>query len=383
MIYLDSAATTAVHPDVIKVITEALTTHYGNPSSTYQLGRTAHELLESSRQTIARCLNVSSDEIYFTSGATEAINWAIRSQAYQSRELALGNHLVATSIEHSAVLKCLEQLEDEGFTYTLVNPNSEGEFTVDQFEAVSTPQTTGWIAMAVNNEVGSILPIESISKAAQSRGYWFHCDTVQAIGKVDCDYASYPITSFVVTGHKISGPKGVGILVYRPQNPAMQLHPMIVGGGQERSQRAGTENIPYIAGLAKAIELATGELTQHLAHYQSIKDDLLTSLKAHQIEYHLNGDTTHSVDNIVNLWLPDFESAKLRIQMDLVGIAVSAGSACSAGSIQPSRILKAYYPNETDRLVQSLRISFSPETTKNEIDQFVKTLVELKEKGDK
>ena len=243
MIYLDYAATTPVHKEVQEVIHYHLAETFGNPSSNYPVGQAAHEVLEQSRQQIAATIGVRASEVIFTSGATEADNWAVLSQARRARELGRGDHLVSTRIEHPAVMEALAQLEREGFQVTYLEPEDQ-EYRLEAFQAATTDQTTGWIAMAVNNEVGSRLPVEVLGQAALDQGLWFHTDTAQAINNLALNLADLPCTSCVIAGHKLYAPKGIGVLVYRPQDAEMVLEPQVIGGGQEGGLRSGTENIP-------------------------------------------------------------------------------------------------------------------------------------------
>lgn len=369
-IYMDYAATTPVRPEVSREIYRSLQEHFANPSSVYQTGKKSKAKLRQARQRIQKALDLEGYAIYFTSGATEANNWAIISQARRARELGYGNHIVATTIEHPSVHEVLLKLEYDGFKISWVNPLKAGQMTVDQFEVASTETTIGWIAMAVNNEVGSILPIGTLSEAAERRGIWFHCDVVQAIAHQNI----IGPTSMTLSAHKLAGPKGVGILAYRSNDKAMSLQPLIAGGGQESGKRSGTENLPYIMGMALAIELMVDERPINQSHYKLLSDYLYRQLKLHQITYQRNGDPAHHVDNIHSLYLPGQLASQLLIKADLKNIYLSAGSACSAGSILPSRILRAYYPDNEARWQESIRISFGPSSKQDEIDAFISLL---------
>lgn len=231
--------------------------------------------------------------------------------------------------------------------------------------------------MAVNNEVGARLPIEAIGEAAREHGYWFHCDTVQLIGKYDIDFGKIPVTSFVATGHKFNAPKGVGFMVYQPFKPEMKLLPFIMGGGQERGMRSGTENLAYIVGMVEALRLRYHSLQDNIRQYEHLEALLYQQLEASKIDYEVNGDTSHKVPYITSIWIKNTPASQLLIQMDLAQICVSAGSACSAGSIQPSRILQSYHPHENTRWTESLRISFGYGSEDKDVEMFVKTLSEI------
>lgn len=372
MIYLDYAATTPVRTEVVQIINEVLINSFGNPSSTYRIGKASNYQLTLARQELAGLLKVDSSEVYFTSGATESNNWAIRSQAEQARSLGKGNHLVSSAIEHPSVMKLLENLAENGFEVTYVQPTETGEITTQAYLAASTPQTIGWIAMAVNNEVGSILPIQDLGVLAKEKDLWFHVDAVQAIGHLNWDFSQVLCTSFVGTAHKFYAPKGIGFLIYRPWANGMFLKALIHGGGQEADKRSGTENLPYILGMVKGLELLSQEASDNLVKHQALQDYLYQELTANQIIYEVNGHSDHRVPYINSLWFKNALASQLLILLDLADIYVSAGSACSAGSLTESKVLKAYYPNQSDRWNQTLRISFGNDTTEADIDALIK-----------
>lgn len=375
MVYLDNAATTPVREEVLEVIHQALKDNYGNPSSTYEIGKSAKRLLNNARKQLAELLNVPESNVYFTSGATEANNWAIRSQAYTARDKGKGNHLVATAVEHSSVKKMLQYLETEGFSVTYITPDAEGRITTEAFIDATTSQTIGWIAMAVNNEVGSVLPVFQLGEKAQELDLWFHVDAVQAIGHLDWNYADLNCTSFAASGHKFNAPKGIGFLVYRPYDKEMILEPLIYGGGQEFGKRPGTENMPYIVGMVKALEIALAVLPEMIEHYKELQSYLFAELRRNNIPFEINGDLNHHAPHINNIWLKGILASQMIIKADLAGVALSGGSACSAGSITVSPVLEAYYPDETDRLQESIRISFGYQTTQRDLDEFIEVLV--------
>lgn len=375
MIYLDYAATTPVDPQVQKVISQALAESFANPSAGYRLGKSVKHQLLTARQKMKTLLNIQEDaDLYFTSGSTEAINWALKSQAYQARALGLGNQIITTSIEHSAVMRTLDDLSDQGFEIIHLSPNEEGQFQLDQFIQATSETTIGWTVMAVNNEMGTLLPIKELGNYAQEKGLWFHVDATQAIGYQATGFDHLPCTSFSGSGHKFYAPKGIGFLVYQPWNPEMILKPLLHGGGQEYGLRSGTENLPYILGMVEALELMVAERDQLKEHFQSLSQYFNQALLDSGLDYQMNGDRSHHNHRIHNLWLKGHLASQILIQLDLQAIYISAGSACSAGSVKPSRVLKAYYPDNKALWEESLRISFGKATNRQEIDQLITAL---------
>lgn len=376
MIYLDYAATTPVAREVLTVITQALQTNYANPSSSYQAGKHNRHLLNEARHQLKQYLQIDEGELYFTSGATESNNWAIISQANRARELGYGNHIVSTAIEHPSVLEVLRFLETQGYEITYLNP-VEGQYEATHFIEASHEKTIGWVAMWINNELGTKLPIESIGTAARKYVQWFHVDAVQAFGQGPINLSLLQATSISASGHKLYAPKGIGLLYYHSWSKEMILQPLLHGGGQEKAMRSGTENLPYILGLVKAFELAT---TIDIKHFEELSNYLFEQLNAHQIDVERNGKHSLLSPAIINLYFPHLLASQLLIHLDLSGIAISAGSACSAGSLEVSHVLKAYYPQEDDRYQKSIRISFGKATTKEDIRQLVKVIKQLNER---
>lgn len=375
MIYLDYAATTPVRREVVETVREILAEEYGNPSGVYAAGRRAKTILTKARRNMADTLGVQADTLYFTSGATEGDNWAIRSQAMTARAAGRGHHIVATAVEHPAVAETLAYLETIGFTVTYLLPDADGMYSPDVFAAVSTKDTVGWIAMAVNNETGSRLPVAEIGIEARKRGIWFHVDAVQAVGHATWDFSQVPCTSFVLSAHKLYGPKGIGCMVYRPwETDPLPLQPLLYGGGQERGLRSGTENVPYIAGMAQALREAYGESRETMAGGAALTTQLLRQLAAAGIPAVRNGGKD-TVPYIISLWLPGISAVQTVIQADLAGFAISAGSACSAGSVAPSRVISTYHPTQPERATESIRISLGRLTTAADIEAFGAWLV--------
>lgn len=375
MIYLDYAATTPIDPKVANRMVEVMTNEFANPSASYQAGKHLKYKINQGRKQILDQLGFQGGEIYFTSGATEANNWAIMSQAYQARQLGYGHHLVAAAIEHPSVLETLSYLEGKGFEVTLIDPEPDGRYRAETFIKASRPDTSGWISMAVNNETGQILPIESINQAARQYVQWHHVDAVQALGKLDFPLGQMGASSYAISGHKIYGPKGIGALIYTPFEADMTLFSFIHGGGQEKGKRSGTENTLGILALVEAVKLMGPKDQQRLLELNKY---LHQALERAKIDYEVNGQET--VPNIVNLYLPKLVASQILIQMDLAGIAISAGSACSAGSLQVSHVLQALYPKEDRRHQASIRISFGRTTQESDFDAFIEILKRMQER---
>lgn len=380
MIYLDYAATTPVREEVVQTIQEALIHSFGNPSSTYRIGKASKHQLTMAREELAQLLGVDASEVFFTSGATESNNWALRSQAEQARKLGRGNHIVSSAIEHPSVMEVLDDLAQSGFEISFVQPRAEGVISSEDYLAATTEQTIGWVAMAVNNEVGSLLPIKALGELAREKDIWFHVDAVQAIGHLGWDFSDILCTSFVGTGHKFYAPKGIGFLVYRPWSKAMRLQALLHGGGQEADKRSGTENLPYILGMVKGLALLAEEAAGHLEKFQALQAYLYAELEANGIAFEVNGDPEQRVPYINNIWVKDYLASKILILMDLADVYISAGSACSAGSLTESHVLKAYYPEQVDRWSRSLRLSFGKDSSKTDIDSFIKQLKQVIER---
>ena len=369
--YLDYAATRSVLPEVVAEVTTHLTDTYGNPSSVSTIGKKAKRVLEASRERIATALQVDVNSVYFTSGATESNNWLIRTQAWRARQLGKGKHIVCLAVEHPSVMAVCEQLETEGFTVSqvAVSPTMTDEALIEAFESLTTDQTIGWVMMAVNNELGTVYPVQLMTERAKARRLWCHVDAVQALGKIDLPWGNIG-TSLTFSGHKIGAPKGIGLAIYQPEQSEMTLTPLLVGGGQERGFRSGTENVPYIAGLALAVELAQQRQIVMARHSEQLWQYLEQQLRTHHIRFERNGGMV-MVPSIVSVWFPDIIASQLLIQTDLRGIAISAGSACSAGSLSPSKVVQHYYPQPLQRAQESVRLSFGLETTVDELEQLV------------
>lgn len=366
MIYLDNAATTQPYPEVIEVMEHALSEYYGNPSSTYRLARLAKQQLDEAKNGLARSIQASPDEIILTSGGTEANNTALYALANRCDK----KHIVTTSIEHPSVFNVMKDLEQKGFLVTYLTPDETGCITVEQVEHALREDTSFVSVMMVNNETGARQPIASIGELLQGTDILFHTDAVQAYGTVEIDVTNGTVDMLSVSAHKIHGPKGIGFLYVKQGTP---FEAYIKGGGQEQNRRSGTENLPAIVGFAKAVEFI--DVKNRERHFRQLQETLLAEMDKNGISYLLNGTTSlakHS-PKIVNLWLKGIPSSKLLIQCDLKGIMLSAGSACSAGSLQPSRVIEAIYQDK-QRASESIRLSFSLDITVQDIQTVVETL---------
>lgn len=370
MFYLDNAATTPLLPEVVQKMTDVLTSVYGNPSSTHQIGRLAKQELAQSRETIAKSINAKADEIIFTSGATESNNAILSFLVEKSTK----KHVITTAIEHPSVLNYCQYLETKGYDVTYLPVDNNGIISLEQLKNSVTEQTGVISVMAVNNETGAIQPIAAIAQLAQEKGIYCHSDMVQAYGVLPIDVSELPLDAMSFSAHKIHGPKGVGCLYVKSSH---RFNSLFHGGSQEFSKRAGTENLAGISGFATAV--ANLSVVENNQHYKQLQNHLVTRLTEENIPYVVNGtlDEQYKVPKIINLWFKGIPAQKLLIQLDLNGICVSAGSACSAGSLQPSRVIKEQYPHESERAKQSIRVSFSRLTTVEEIECLVEKLVQF------
>jgi len=368
-VYLDNAATTAIDPEVIEVMTQVLKEDFGNPSSTHSFGRHAKNRLELSRKMIAKALNCSAQEIIFTSGGTEAINWVLRSVVADLKV----KRIISSKIEHHAVLHTLEALKKEfaiRIDYVDILPNGDIN-TTHLVELLTDAVPTLVSLMHVNNEIGNALDIERIARICKQHDVYFHTDTVQSIGKTMLDLQQIPIDFLAASAHKFHGPKGVGFAFVRK---GMVLQPLFHGGEQEKGLRSGTESLHNIVGMAKALELSLSSLEENKDLISELKKYTMEQFELHFPEFKING-SPDGFYNIINILLPFSEekSAMLLFHLDMKGIAISRGSACQSGSAKPSHVL-AEFLSESDRKKPSMRISFSHYNTKEDIDYLVSEL---------
>lgn len=375
MIYADNAATTKLSPVALQAMLPYLTEHYGNPSSLYTLGQRAAEALEEARKTVAQCLHCRPEEIYFTSGGSEADNQAIRSAARWGK-MRGKTHIISTAFEHHAVLHTLAALEKEGFTVTLLDVGPEGRVTPQQVAQAITDETCLVTIMYANNEIGTIEPIAELCKIAKAHGALFHTDAVQAVGHVPIDVKALDVDMLSLSGHKLHAPKGVGALYIRK---GLHIQRFMEGGAQERNQRAGTENVASIVAMGAAIELAVRHLNENVEKIAAMRDHL-TKRILEEIPYtRLNGHPEQRLPGNVNVCFRFIEGEALLLSLDLMGIAGSSGSACTSGSLDPSHVLLAIgLPHEIAH--GSLRLSLSEENTMEEVDYVVDALKKIVER---
>ncbi len=367
-VYADNAATTPVLPEVLEEMMPAFSEMYGNPSSQHKRGREAKVALDNARERIARCLGARADEIYFTSCGTESDNWAIKGGARKMRQTKGRTHIVTSKIEHHAVLNTCLALEKEGFTVSYVGVDEDGIVDLDELRSLVNENTALVAVMFANNEVGTIQPIKEITEIAHSVGALMFTDAVQAVGNLDINVKDLGVDMLSLSGHKIHAPKGIGALFIRR---GVTINNLIDGGGQERHKRAGTENLAYILGLAKAIEIAT-EKIKDLPRVAKMRDRLIEGLE--KIPYSkLNGHRTQRLSGNVNIGFEFIEGESLLLWLDIAGICASTGSACSSASLEASHVLLAMgVPHE--KAHGSLRLSISHETQDEDIDYIIDTV---------
>ncbi|HWP34255.1 MAG TPA: cysteine desulfurase NifS [Thermodesulfobacteriota bacterium] len=372
-VYLDHNATTPVHPRVAEAMLPFLREAYGNPSSLHWAGRAARQAVDAAREAVARLVGAEPAEVVFTSGATEADNLALRGVA----ELHPGGHIVTTAVEHPAVRETCAELARRGWRVTVLPVDRAGRLDLAQLEAALTADTCLVSAMLANNETGVLFPAEAIGRLCRSRGILFHCDATQAVGKVPVDMRRMGIDLLALSGHKLNGPKGVGALVVRK---GVKLKPQQTGGHQERGRRGGTENVPGVVGLGEAARLAAERLAAgEPARVAALRDRLERRILAAIPEVLVNGQGAERVPNTLNCSFRWVEGEALLLSLDLAGIAVSSGSACSAGSLEPSHVLLAMGLTR-EEASGAVRFSLGYETTEGELDYVVETLPPIVER---
>ena len=370
-IYLDNAATTKTAPEVVEAMLPYFSEHYGNPSSIYSLGTESKKAVSGVRESIAKSLGAATNEIYFTAGGSEADNWAIKAtaEAYAQK----GKHIITSAIEHHAVLHTCEYLEKRGFEVTYVGVDENGILKLDELEKAIRPDTILISVMFANNEIGTIQPIKEIGRIAKEHGILFHTDAVQAYGQLPINVDEYQIDMLSASAHKLNGPKGIGFLYIRK---GLKTRSFIHGGAQERSRRAGTENVPGIVGLGAASERAFARMEEKTKKEIELRDYLIRRIEEEVPYCRLNGDRTRRLPNNVNFSFRFVEGESLLIMLDMRGICASSGSACTSGSLDPSHVLLAIgLPHEIAH--GSLRLTLSEENTKEELDTTVEAIKEI------
>ncbi|HEX15774.1 MAG TPA: cysteine desulfurase NifS [Deltaproteobacteria bacterium] len=365
-VYLDNNATTPVDPKVLEAMLPFLGEHYGNPSSLHRFGRVVRKAIEEAREQVAELLGAHPDEVIFTSGGTEGDNAALRGVL---EALPDKRHVVTTRVEHPAVLNLCRYLEGRGYEVTYLSVDRLGRLDLEELRASLREDTALVSIMLANNETGVIFPLAEVAEIVKERGVVLHCDAVQAVGKMPIDLRSLPVDLLAISGHKFHGPKGVGALYVRRGTPWI---PLIIGGHHESGRRAGTENAASIVGMGKAAELAREEL-RHVDEVRSLRDKLERGILERVPRVLLNGDPHGRLPNTSNLCFEGVEGEALLLRLDEVGIAVSAGSACSSGSGEPSHVLKAMGVPEP-AIHGAIRFSLSRFTTEEEVDYVLQEL---------
>ncbi|UOY94116.1 cysteine desulfurase [Ectobacillus sp. JY-23] len=362
-IYLDHAATSPTHPQVVEHMIPYMTEMFGNPSSIHFYGRQARHAVDEARRACASSIGATPNEIIFTSGGTEADNLALLGVARANK--TRGNHIITTAIEHHAILNTCKMLEHEGFEITYLPVDETGRVNVQDVQEALTEKTILVSIMYGNNEVGTVQPIEEIGALLREHDAYFHTDAVQAYGIVEIDVKKLGIDLLSVSSHKINGPKGVGFL-YAAKH--VVFAPLLIGGEQERKRRAGTENVPGIVGFHQAILLAEAAREQKNQQYRLFKDIMISVFVNEGIQFEVNGGE-NSLSHVFNVSFTGMHIESFLVNMDLAGISVSSGSACTAGSIDPSHVLVAMFGKSSDKIRSSVRFSFGLGNTKEQVEK--------------
>lgn len=372
-VYLDHSATTYTDKEVLNEMMPYFTEIYGNGSSQHSFGRDAITAIDRARETIAKCINAKASEIYFTSGGTESDNWAIKGTAYSHKDK--GNHIISSKIEHPAAIQSLKSLEKEGFEVTYLDVSKEGIIDINQLESAITDKTILITIMMANNEMGAIQPIAEIGKIAKEHKIAFHTDAVQAAGALEIDVNKLNVDMLSMSAHKFYGPKGVGILYKRN---GLKIKRFMDGGEQERNLRAGTLNTAGIVGAAKALEIACRDMDKNNKHIAELRDYFVENVKSKITDILYNGpkDNSKRLPNNASFSFVYIEGESILMLMDMEGIAVSSGSACSSGSLEPSYVMLSIgVPIEIAH--GTIRFSFGKSNTKEQVDFVIDKLVEI------
>lgn len=371
-VYLDYAATTPVDKKVLAAMLPYFTESFGNPSSLYSYGRTARQAVAKARAEVADLIGAAASEIFFTSGGSESDNWAIKGMAFKLRREGKGNHIITSAIEHHAVLNACAYLEREGFNVTYLPVDDRGRINpIDVIEAI-TADTIIVSLMLANNEVGTVEPIAEIGKILREKNIFFHTDAVQAVGHIAVNVDELQVDALSLSGHKIYAPKGIGALYLRS---GVQPDALIHGGAQERNMRAGTENVAGIVGLGEAAKLAKLDLASEEKRLGKLRDILIEEILKIPHAY-INGDSDFRLPHNVSFGIENISQDTMLIRLDMAGFAVSAGSACSAGSLEPSHVLLAM-GQPTKKAASAIRVTIGRYTTAEDINSFIKALTEI------
>ncbi|MEI3300573.1 MAG: cysteine desulfurase NifS [Eubacterium sp.] len=367
-VYLDNAATTSTKKEVVDAMYPFFTESFGNPSSVYDFAAKNKKAVNDSRQTIADALHADVRDIYFTAGGSESDNWALiaTAEAYENK----GKHIITSKIEHHAILHTCDYLESRGFEITYIDVDENGILKLDELKKAIRPDTILISVMFANNEIGTIQPIKEIGEIAKEHDILFHTDAVQAFGQIPINVDELHIDMLSASGHKLHGPKGIGFLYIRK---GLKLRSFIHGGAQERKRRAGTENVPGIVGLGKAVSIAVETMDERIKHETEVRDYMIEKIKKTIPYCRLNGDRTKRLPNNVNFSFQFVEGESLLIMLDMEGICASSGSACTSGLLDPSHVLLAIgLPHEIAH--GSLRMTLSEETTIEDADYVIDKL---------
>ncbi|WP_078428963.1 cysteine desulfurase family protein [Alkalihalobacterium alkalinitrilicum] len=371
LIYLDHAATSPMHPNALEAMMPYFTDHFGNPSSIHSYGRRTRHALDEARLSLAQTIGAHPDELIFTSGGTEADNMAIIGYALKNK--AKGNHIITSTVEHHAVLHTCKSLEEEGFEVTYLPVDDKGKVSLNDLKETVRPDTILVSIMYGNNEVGTIQPIEEIGEYLYEKGIAFHTDAVQAYGTIPIDVEQLAITFLSVSAHKINGPKGIGFLYAKK---SYDLKPQLYGGEQERKRRAGTENVASIVGFAEAAKIAIKEAEEKMQRYLHFRERMLSIFREGEIDFSVNGHELEVLPHLLNVSFKGVNVESLLVNLDLAGIAVSSGSACTAGSIEPSHVLSAMF-NSDEKAKSAVRFSFGYGNTIEDIEKAAKETVKI------
>ncbi len=370
-VYLDNAATTKVRPEVVEAMLPYFTEIYGNASAVYDFGQKCKQAIEDARETIGSSIGTKASNIYFTAGGSESDNWALKgvAEAYKDK----GKHIITTKIEHHAILHTCAYLEQQGYEVTYLDVDADGLVSPEDVKKAIRSDTILISVMFANNEIGTIEPIEEIGAIAHEHGILFHTDAVQAYAQVPIDVEKMHIDLLSASGHKLNGPKGIGFLYIRQ---GLKLKSFIHGGAQERKRRAGTENVPGIVGLGKAVEIAMATMDERIKKESELRDYLIARIEDEIPFAKLNGHRVKRLPNNINFCFRFIEGESMLIMLDMAGICGSSGSACTSGSLDPSHVLLAIgLPHEIAH--GSLRLTLSDEITKEQLDYVVDHLKEI------